>query len=64
MGPGIIKNKKQYQEYLNWVDKEFEKRIKPDSVEGEKIQKALQLIKQYEDANYPIPPSRINVARR
>ena len=51
----IIKSKKQYQEYLNWVDKKFDKKIKPTSPEGEKVQVALLLIKQYEDANYPIP---------
>ena len=51
----IIKSKKQYQEYLNWVDKKFDKKIRPTSPEGEKVQVALLLIKQYEDANYPIP---------
>jgi len=51
----IIKNKKQYQEYLDWVDKMFDKKIKPNTAEGEKLQVALLLIKQYEDAHYPIP---------
>ena len=51
----IIKNKKQYQEYLDWVDKMFDKKIKPNTPEGEKLQVALLLIKQYEDAHYPIP---------
>ena len=51
----IIKNKKQYHEYLDWVDKMFDKKIKPNTPEGEKLQVALLLIKQYEDAHYPIP---------
>jgi HTH-type transcriptional regulator / antitoxin HigA len=51
----IIKTKKQYQEYLDWVDKMFDKKVKPNSPEGEKLQVALLLIKQYEDVNYPIP---------
>jgi HTH-type transcriptional regulator/antitoxin HigA len=51
----IIKNKKQYQESLDWIDKMFDKKVKPDTPEGEKLQVALLLIKQYEDAHYPIP---------
>ena len=51
----IIKTKKQYQEYLDWVDKMFDKKIRPNTPEGEKLQVALLLIKQYEDAHYPIP---------
>jgi HTH-type transcriptional regulator/antitoxin HigA len=51
----IIKTKKQYQGYHEWVDKMFDKKVKPNTSEGEKLQVALLLIKQYEDANYPIP---------
>ncbi len=51
----IIKTKKQYQEYLDWIDKQFDTQVKPDSSLGEKVQVALLLVKQYEDANYPIP---------
>lgn len=51
----IIKTKKQYEEYLNWVDKLFDKKPKPNTPEGNKLQVALLLIKQYEDANYPVP---------
>lgn len=51
----IIKTKKQYQEYLDWVDRQFDNQIKPDSQQGEKVQVALLLIKQYEDINYPVP---------
>lgn len=51
----IIKTKNQYQEYLDWVDKQFDNNVKPNSPLGEKVQVALLLIKQYEDINYPVP---------
>jgi HTH-type transcriptional regulator / antitoxin HigA len=51
----IIKTKKQYQEYLDWIDLQFDKKVKPNSVTGEKVQVALLLIKQYEDEHYPVP---------
>jgi HTH-type transcriptional regulator/antitoxin HigA len=51
----IIKSKKQYEECLAWVDGMFDKKIKPNTPQGNKLQVALLLIKQYEDANYPIP---------
>ena len=50
----IIKTKKQYQEYLDWVDKQFENNVKPSSTLREKVQVALLLIKQYEDIHYPV----------
>ena len=51
----IIKSKKQYEQYLDWVDVQFEHKVKSNTPQGEKLQVALLLIKQYEDANYPIP---------
>ncbi len=51
----IIKSKEQYQEYLNWVDAMFDKQVGSYTQEGEMLQVALLLIKQYEDANYPVP---------
>lgn len=60
----IIKTKKQYQEYLDWVDKQFDNHVKPDSPVGEKVQVALLLIKQYEDLHYPVPvPDPIEVIK-
>jgi HTH-type transcriptional regulator/antitoxin HigA len=60
----IIKSKKQYQEYLDWVDKQFDKKVKPDSPQGEKVQVALLLIKQYEDLHFSIPiPDPIEVIK-
>ena len=51
----IIKTKKAYQTYLDWIDEMFDKKVKPTSAEGEKVQVALLLIKQYEDIQFPIP---------
>ena len=60
----IIKTKNQYQQYLDWIDKKFDSKVKPNSPEGEKVQVALLLVKQYEDANYPIPlPNAIDAIK-
>ncbi|MCP9751029.1 type II toxin-antitoxin system HigA family antitoxin [Ferruginibacter sp. HRS2-29] len=60
----IIKTKKQYQQYLDWVDAMFAAKVKPSSAEGEKVQVALLLIKQYEDAHYAIPlPNAIDAIK-
>lgn len=60
----IIRTKKQYQAYLDWVDKQLDKKVKRDSPQGEKVQVALLLIKQYEDLHYPIPvPDPIEVIK-
>ncbi len=60
----IIKTKKQYEEFLDWVDMLFDKKVKADTILGNKLQVALLLIKQYEDANYPIPlPDPIDAIR-
>jgi HTH-type transcriptional regulator/antitoxin HigA len=60
----IIKSEKQYDAYLDWVDTLFDKNIDPNSAEGEKLQIALLLIKQYEDIHYEIPfPDPIEVIK-
>lgn len=51
----IIKTKEKYEECLDWTDEMFDKKVKLNTKEGEKLQIVLLLIKQYEDANYPIP---------
>jgi HTH-type transcriptional regulator/antitoxin HigA len=59
-----IKTKKEYEKYLHWIDLQFDKKVKANSHQGEKLQIALLLIKQYEDANYPIPlPNPIDVIK-
>jgi len=60
----IIKTNKQYEEFLDWVDMLFDKKVKRDTPIGNKLQVALLLIKQYEDANFPIPlPNPIDAIR-
>ena len=51
----IIKTKKQYEQSLDWVNAQFENKVKSNTPQGEKLQVAVLLIKQYEDAKYPIP---------
>lgn len=50
----IIKTKRQYNEYLQWVDTQFNAEVKPNTATGEKVQVALLLIKNYEDIHYSI----------
>ena len=50
-----IKTDKEYEVYLQWVDRKFEKKVKPDSPEGEMVQVVLLLIREYEDQHYTIP---------
>lgn len=51
----IIKTKREYENCLMWVDKMFDKKIKINSAEGEKLQIVLLLIQKYEDKKFPIP---------
>ncbi|MCX6272655.1 MAG: transcriptional regulator [Bacteroidetes bacterium] len=51
----IIGSEKEYQQFLAWADKMFDKKVAPESPEGEELQVILLLIKQYEDQHYPIP---------
>jgi HTH-type transcriptional regulator/antitoxin HigA len=50
-----IKSRKDYEAYLEWVDSLFEKKVKPNSPDGEALQVALLLIRDYEDKHYPVP---------
>lgn len=40
---------------MNWVDVMFDKQISLDTREGEMLEVALLLIKQYDDVNYSVP---------
>ena len=51
----VLKTEKEYQDLLDWVDEQFDKKIQPDTPEGKKLELALVLIKHYEDENFPIP---------
>jgi HTH-type transcriptional regulator/antitoxin HigA len=60
----IISSEKEYQQYLNWADEMFEKKVLHESPDGENLQVVLLLIKQYEDRYYPIPkPDPIEAIR-
>lgn len=50
-----VKTKKEYEFLLEEVDRLFDKRVKTTSPEGEQLQIALLLIKDYEDKHYAIP---------
>lgn len=60
----IINSEKEYHNLLNWVDEQFDLAVDPDSKEGQKLQIALLLIKQYEDLHYTIPfPNPLEVVK-
>lgn len=50
-----IKTEKDYDAFLAWIDEQFDAKPKPSSLEGQKLQVALLLVKHYEDEHYPIP---------
>lgn len=51
----VIQTEEQYQQYLDWVDDQFDKIIRSDSPKSNKLEVALLLIKQYENEHYAIP---------
>ncbi len=51
----VLKTEKEYQDLLDWVDEQFDKKIQPDTPEGKKLELALVLIKHYENEYFPIP---------
>ncbi len=60
----LIKTRKQHQEALDWVDNMLDRKVKPTSPAGEKLQVVLLLIRHYEDVHYPIPmPDPIDAIR-
>lgn len=59
-----IKTNKEYEALLEWVDKQFDKKVKRNSPDGDQLQIALLLIKQYEDVHYAIPfPNAIDAVK-
>ncbi len=59
-----IKTEAEYDALMDWVDEQFDLRVKPDSPQGETLQIALLLIKAYEDQYYAIPsPDPIDAIR-
>lgn len=51
----VIKTEKEYENLLDWIDEQFDKKIDPNTSEGKRLEVALVLIKTYEDQYYPIP---------
>ena len=51
----IIKTEKQYQDLLDWIDNQFDLLPSPESKQGQQLQIALLVVKQYEDEHYQIP---------
>ena len=50
-----IETEEEYEHSLAWIDLQFNKNLKPDSIEGRELKHVLALIKNYEDKHYPIP---------
>jgi len=60
----IIKSEKEYADLLEWIDGQFDLNIAPDSKDGQRLQIALLLIKQYEDEHYAIPfPDALEIVK-
>ena len=60
----IIGSDKEYEQYLAWVDRQFDEKVAPNTPLGEKLQVVLLLIKDYEDKHYPVPkPDPIDAIR-
>lgn len=53
----VIKSETQYEQYLDWVDEEFDKKVAPETPDGKKLEVALLLIKKFEDEHHFIPLS-------
>ncbi len=51
----ILKTDEEYQTLLEWIDNQFDLKVSPESKNGENVQIALLLIKQYEDIHFPMP---------
>jgi len=50
-----IKTKRQYLQYLDWVEKMSDKIMKPAARERDMLRVVLILIKNYEDEHYAVP---------
>ncbi len=50
-----IRTNKQYEDYLEWVDKQFEIGTKKNTPAGDQLEIVLMLIQKYEDEKYAVP---------
>ena len=59
-----IRTEAEYDGVMAWVDEQFDRKVRPDSAEGETLQVVLLLVKAYEDEHYVIPaPDPIEAIR-
>ena len=54
MNLNLIETEDQYEECLEWIDNQFDKKHLLESLEGNSLLKILELVKDYEDKHYPI----------
>ena len=50
-----IHSPKEHEAMLDWIDEQFEKGIQKGTPEGDMLEVALLLVKDYEDRQFPIP---------
>jgi HTH-type transcriptional regulator/antitoxin HigA len=57
--------KSEYDQFLDWIDIQFDNKVEPNTEIGDKLEVALLLIKDYEDKHYPILyPDAIEVIKQ
>jgi HTH-type transcriptional regulator/antitoxin HigA len=49
-----IETEKEYDDLMVWVDAQFDIGVRKGTEEGNNLEQALLLIKEYEDKNYQI----------
>jgi HTH-type transcriptional regulator/antitoxin HigA len=50
-----IRTEKEYESFLDFVDEQFDRKVPKNTPEGDFLEMALLLIKDYEDKNHAIP---------
>ncbi len=50
-----IETESEYENILDWIADQFDKKVDRNTPEGKKLEVALALIKNYEDEHFPIP---------
>lgn len=50
-----IHTPEEHEAMLEWIDEQFEKKVKKGTAEGRQLEVALILVKDFEDKNYPVP---------
>lgn len=50
-----IRSREDYGKFLDWIDEQFDNGIEPNTPEGDQLEIALLLVKDYEDKHFRIP---------